>query len=111
MMPADETLDSSQPPSGLGGHVMVRRTTDQVACDMGGEMVVLDLKSGFYYGLDAVGALVWSLIEQPASIAAVRDAVMAEYDVAADVCERDIRVFIDRMVAAGLVEIAREPDH
>ena len=110
MMPADETLDSSQRPSGFGGQVVVRRTTDQIACDMGGELVVLDLKSGFYYGLDTVGAQVWSLIEHPMSIAAIRDAIMAEYDVPADVCEQDIRAFVDKMQAAGLVEVKRESD-
>jgi hypothetical protein len=75
---------------------------------MGGEMVVLDLKSGCYYGLDAVGARVWALIEQPASLSVIRDAIMAEYEVDAERCERDIQAFLDKMQAVGLVEVSHE---
>ena len=73
---------------------------------MGGEIVILDLKSGTYFGLDAVGALVWSLIEQPAPLVAIRDAIMSEYDIDAEACERDILAFLNQMQAAGLVEIS-----
>ena len=81
---------------------------DQIACDMNGEIVVLDLKSGTYYGMDAVGAKVWSVIEQPASLTSIVDAVMAEYEVDAETCERDVLAFINRMKAAGLVEVGDE---
>ena len=73
---------------------------------MGGEVVILDLKSGLYYGLDVVGAKVWTLIEQPASLSAIREAIMSEYDVDAETCDRDILAFVDQMQAAGLVEIS-----
>jgi hypothetical protein len=84
----------------------VQRATEQIACDMDGEVVVLDLKSGIYYGLDAVGARVWSLIEQPASLAAIRDAIMSEYDVDAESCDRDILVFVKRMQELGLIDVS-----
>jgi Coenzyme PQQ synthesis protein D (PqqD) len=86
---------------------LMRRATDQIACDMGGEVVILDLKSGNYYGLDAVGARVWTLIEEPRSLADIRRTIMDEYEVDADTCERDIIAFIDQMQAVGIVEICR----
>ena len=87
---------------------VVQRSSNQVACDMGGEIVVLDLKSGCYYGLDAVGARVWSLIEQPASLSVIRDTIMSEYEVDAESCEHDIQAFLDKMQAVGLVEVSNE---
>jgi len=87
----------------------IQRTTEQIACDMDGETVVLDLKSGIYYGLDAVGARVWSLIEQPSSLAAIRDAIMSEYDVDAESCGRDIMAFVNKMQELGLVDVTNEP--
>lgn len=86
--------------------LLIRRTTDQIACDMGGEVVILDLKSGMYYGLDVVGAKVWTLIEQPTLLCAIREAIMSEYDVDAETCERDILAFVSQMQTAGLVEIS-----
>lgn len=87
---------------------VVKRTTNQVCCDMGGESIILNLKSGIYYSLDEVGARIWALIEHPMGIMAIRDAILNEYDVQADVCERDVRGFIEGMDAAGLVEVLVE---
>jgi hypothetical protein len=88
---------------------LFRRSTDQIACDMGGEVVILHLKSGMYYGLDPLGAKVWTLIEQPAPLSAIRDLIMSEYDVDAETCDRDILAFLDQMKAVGLVEISHSP--
>ena len=90
---------------------LVRRAADQIACDMGGEIVILDLKSGTYYGLDVVGARIWTLIEQPASITSIRDAIVADYDIDGATCERDIFVFLKQMRDAGLVEITNGAGH
>ena len=87
---------------------LVKRTANQVCCDMGGESIILNLKSGIYYSLDEVGARIWGLIEQPMAITAIRDAILGEYDVQAEVCERDIHAFIERMDAAGLIEVPIE---
>lgn len=72
---------------------------------MGGEVVILDLKSGNYYGLDAVGARVWTLIEAPTSLADIRRIIMDEYEVDAETCERDILAFVNQMQAVGIVEV------
>lgn len=99
-------IEFSQKWSGLDmNSSVVQRSADQIACEMSGEIVVLDLKSGFYYGLDAVAARVWSLIEQPASLMAIREIIMSEYDVDAESCEHDILSFVDKMRAVGLIEI------
>ena len=73
---------------------------------MDGEVVILDLQSGTYYGLDVVGASVWTLIEQPVCLGAIREAIMSEYDVDAETCDRDILAFLDKMQAVGLVEVS-----
>jgi hypothetical protein len=72
---------------------------------MGDEVMVLDLNSGTYYGLDDLGARIWSLIEQPASLASIREAIMAEYEIDAETCDRDLRAFLTQMQSAGLVEL------
>jgi hypothetical protein len=84
---------------------LVQRSANQVACDMGSEVVILDLTSGMYYGLDDLGARIWSLIEHPASLGTIRDAIMTDYDVDAATCERDILTFVQQMKSVGLVEI------
>ena len=37
----------------------------QISCDLADEVAILNLESGVYYGIDAVGALIWNLVQQP----------------------------------------------
>ena len=81
---------------------------DQMASDVGGETVILGLTAGRYYGLDAVGARVWQLLQTPSPVAAVRDAIVTEYEVEPERCEADLLALLQKMVDAGLVEVRSE---
>ena len=75
---------------------------------MAGETVVLDMKSGMYYGMDGVGGLIWNLLEQPQTLEAIHAAVLAEYEVDPASCERDVAAFISALQSAGLIEVTHE---
>lgn len=80
-------------------------TKEQVSADLAGESVILNLKSGVYYGLDPVGATVWGLIQEPKSLSEVRDAILAEYDVTAAQCENDLIALLGQLESEGLIEV------
>lgn len=75
-----------------------------ISSDLAGEVAVLDFKSGTYFGLDAIGAAIWKLIAEPHTVAEICDALVAEYDVEAEVCERDVIALLGELAAKGLVE-------
>jgi hypothetical protein len=81
---------------------------DQVSCDLAGEAAILGLKNGVYYGLDPVGARIWNLIQTPVLVSAVRDAIVQEYDVEAERCERDLVELLHKLTAEGLIEARSE---
>ena len=76
---------------------------DQVSSDLAGEAVILSLASAKYYGLDTVGSRIWQLVQMPTTIAAVRDAIMAEYEVDAERCEASIVRLLNELGEQGLV--------
>jgi hypothetical protein len=78
---------------------------DQVSSDLGGEVAILDLKAGVYYGLDEVGARIWGLIEKPRRVGEIRDVLVDEYDVAPDRCERDLLALLQKLADAELIEV------
>lgn len=82
---------------------------EQVSCDLAGEAAILNLKEGMYYGLDAVGARIWSLIQEPRALHEVRDTLLREYEVEPERCERDLLALIEKLSSAGLVEMRNEP--
>ena len=78
---------------------------DQVFSDLGEEVVILNLKDGVYYGLDAVGARVWDLIQEARAVREIRDALLDEYDVEPELCERDLLTLLEELAARDLVEV------
>ncbi len=81
---------------------------DQVSCDVGGEAAILQLASGVYYSLDAVGSRIWALVQSPRSVREIRDTLLAEYDVPAERCERDLLGLLQALAAEQLIEVRDE---
>lgn len=78
---------------------------DLLAGDFDRELVILNLRDGVYYGLEDVGARVWNLLQKPLTVAAIRDALVSEYDVEPGRCARDVQALLGDLIARGLVEI------
>ena len=87
---------------------MSSRVTAQpsvVACELADGSALLDSRSNVYYGLNATGSLVWEFIQQPRSVAEIRDHVVAAYEVAPAACADDLLVLLRQLADAGLVEV------
>lgn len=79
---------------------------DHVSCEVEDEMVILSLHTGEYYGLNPVALRVWSLLEQPRSVAEVRDVLLAEYaGVTPEECTEQLLGLLADMVELRLVEL------
>lgn len=83
---------------------------DLLASAFGSELVILNLKDSVYYGLEDVGARVWSLLQRPVTVSAIRDALVAEYDVEPDRCGYDVRALLKDLAARGLIEVRERGD-
>ncbi|MBK9713266.1 MAG: lasso peptide biosynthesis PqqD family chaperone [Kouleothrix sp.] len=92
----------------LSNDSIVVVSPDQVSSDLAGEVVMLNLKNGTYYGLDEVGAHVWALIQEPRAVAAIRDSILAEYDVEPERCEQDLLALLGDLADNGLIEVRDE---
>jgi hypothetical protein len=88
---------------------VVVAASEQVSCLLGEESAILNLKNTNYYGLDSVGTMVWNLLRQPRSIFEIRDALLVEYEVEADRCERDLLDLLAKMREEGLIEVQVAP--
>lgn len=91
--------------SAIPDSATVVATSDLLASEFGDEVVLLSLRDGMYYGLEDVGTRVWSLLQTPTTLGAIRDALVAEYRVEPVRCERDLRALLGEMASRGLVEI------
>ena len=84
----------------------LRIRPDVVFRQLDDEAVLLDLKSGTYFGLNTVGTRVWQLLGEQAALSNVLDTLAGEYDdVTRDELERDLLSLSQELCTRGLTEI------
>jgi hypothetical protein len=84
---------------------IVAAVKHQVSCDLSGEVVILNLQDGIYYGLNAVGARIWSMLEAPRSFDEICRSLLEEYDIDPDVCEKQLSALLSDLATHGLIEV------
>lgn len=69
------------------------------------EMVILDMESENYFGLDEVGTSIWQAMQEHGTLQDVFDALLEQYDVEPEVLEKDLSDFVEKLLESGLVEV------
>ena len=77
-----------------------------MARQVGEETVILDLGSGTYFGLDAVGARMWQGLSEGQTLAEICTALLAEYEVSPEELERDLLSLAEELRAKQLISVA-----
>jgi hypothetical protein len=97
---------ASARPSAISLASAVVASREQVSCDIAGESVLLSLRTGVYYGLNAVAARVWALIEQPRTVASVCDALLEEFEgVTREQCVAEVLALLEQLAGWELIEV------
>lgn len=83
---------------------MLRPSPDVICQHLDTETVLLDVPTGLYYSLDAVGGRMWRLLDEHGGDEALvlRDLV-AEYEVDEGRARADLQALQARLQAAGLL--------
>lgn len=76
-----------------------------MAAEVDGQMVLLDVEKGQYFGLNEVGLVIWRRLEKPATVAELSEAVMEEFEVETSQCEQDVIVLLRELKEHGLVQL------
>jgi hypothetical protein len=84
---------------------------EQVSTALGDETVILGMTDGAYYGLDAGGARVWTLLATPHRVSQLVGTITDEFDVSAEPCEHVTLALLDEPSERRLVrEVPAEGD-
>lgn len=70
---------------------------DVVFREIDGEVVLLNLGTGIYFGLNETGARVWNLIGEHRSLRRVLESMALDYDVPSASLEKDILQLVDQL--------------
>ena len=83
----------------------IRVNDDVLFQELHGEGVLLNLKSGVYLGLDAVGTRVWQLFDTHRLLSEILAVLVVEYDVPEERCAQDLVALVADMERQGLVTL------
>ena len=82
---------------------VLSRRDGLMTADMDGSAVMMDITTGKYYNLGAIGGRIWELLEEPMTLTALVQKLTAEYDVSAEQCRTDILPFLNTLLERGLL--------
>ena len=75
------------------------------AQEVDGEMVLLDMESENYFGLDEVGTSIWQAMQEKETLKEVLDLLLEQYEVEEEMLENDLSDFVGKLVESGLVKV------
>jgi hypothetical protein len=88
---------------------ILKVTEEHISSKLGDGMVMLGLKSGFYYSLNQCGAKIWELLQVPRQVGEIVAALENLYEVDSTRLLQDVLLVLRDMLGRGLVEIV--PGH
>lgn len=98
-------------PANSGKEVLrieIERSDQLLSQEIDGEMVLLDLRTGMYLGLNRVGTFIWKLVSSrggPVGADEIADAVAGGFEVEAGAARRDLDEFITELSSNRLVRV------
>lgn len=78
---------------------------DVLSRELDGEAVLLDLRSGKYFGLNGTGARIWACMKEGLDEGHVVQRLVSAFEVDADRARADVEAFIDSLVERGLIKV------
>ncbi|ADV46003.1 PqqD family protein [Nitratifractor salsuginis] len=75
------------------------------AQEVDGEMVLLDMNTENYFGLDSVASDIWKLLQEGKTIGETYEALLEIYEVDPETLRKDLETFIDNLLENRLAFI------
>jgi len=92
-------------PLDLDDATLVQASSRIVSCELDGEAVLLDPQAGLYFGLNDVGAAIWSMIASPCRVSDICASIVTRFDVDDDTCHDDVQSLIEELLSRNLAVI------
>ncbi|MFW5944368.1 MAG: lasso peptide biosynthesis PqqD family chaperone [Bacteroidota bacterium] len=85
----------------------IKRNKEVFASEIDEEVVMMNVDTGKYYGMDTVGSRIWELIAEEIQVKDVIGKLMEEYDVEEEQCKNDVLEFLNELYENKLVQVTK----
>jgi len=101
-MPVD---DNAHLGIAIADATVISRSPSVLTAEVDGEIVMMSIEQGRYFGLDDIGSDIWKRLEPPCSFADLIDKLVAVYDADRARIAADVRALLGRMAAQDVVKL------
>ena len=84
---------------------IISRSPSVLTAEVDGEVVMMSIEQGQYFGLDDIGSDIWKRIEPPCSFAALIDGLAVGYDADRATILADVHSLLLRMAEQDVVRL------
>ena len=77
--------------------------------DLGGDVVILNVETGVYFGLDGSGGQIWRELVEHGSLEKTFESLKRQFDIKPDELRHDLDDLVDQLVKKGLVRLSAGP--
>lgn len=86
--------------------IVARNESRFLANALGDEIVMMDMDSGDYLGVNSVGSEIWNLLTEPLRVDALVEKLQVIYDVDTTQCEAEVKAFVNKMLEQNMVTVS-----
>lgn len=73
--------------------------------DLAGEKVMVDFEQGKYFMIKGAGNDIWNLLEDGITVGQIVEALLKEYEVTEETCEREVIAFLSSLERIRMIEV------
>jgi len=85
--------------------VISRRKDGLLVSELGNEMVMMDIESGNYIGLNETAKVIWEMIEMPTKVDDIIKQLLDKYDISYEECSKDTLEYLAKMEEQKILSI------
>ncbi len=89
-------------------NAVLAHAEDVLHRNMDDETVLVDLRTGTYFGLNPVGSWIWTQMDGSTDLSAILEGLLREFDVEDTTAREDLLRIVGELAERGLVEDAAE---
>ena len=96
---------SSQSPGTFADATIISRSPSVLTAEVDGEIVLMSIERGRYFGLDHIGSDIWKRIEPPCSFAILVDLLAANYEADRATIVSDVKSLLGHLAKHNIVRL------
>jgi hypothetical protein len=82
---------------------IITRSQELLTSEVDGEVVMMNIEGGKYYGINSVGAEIWRLMENPVSVSNICSELVKTFEIDNQTCESEVLTFLASLEAESLL--------